>query len=74
MITSSDSFTTYDLGKYYVILPVDGPATKHYALSNSAQRVEPGFVYNSGTNSSFLTVEQMRSLIREHVDTNFSPV
>ena len=29
--------------------------------------VPQGFAYNSGTNPDFLSVEQLRELIREHV-------
>jgi hypothetical protein len=30
-------------------------------------RVEPGFAYDSGRNTDFLTVDQLKTLIREHV-------
>ena len=75
MITASDSFTTIDLGAYYAILPSDGRLRNFYqeATIESAP-VPAGFAYNSGTNSEFLTVEQIRALIREHVDPTFAPV
>jgi len=75
MITASDSFSTYDLGPYYAILPSDGSTEALYGSAGfSLQPVPAGFAYNSGTNSDFLTVEQLRSLIREHVDQAFAPV
>ena len=75
MITSADSFTTYDLGQYYAILPSDGRAQSIYAKSGSSlTSVPPGFAYNSGSNPDFLTVEQLRDLISEHVDPNFQPL
>jgi len=66
MITSSDSFTTYDLGKYYVILP----QTTFWNLSEfikkyNAKKVEEGFNYNSGINEYFLTVAELKKLISE---------
>jgi UDP-N-acetylglucosamine 4,6-dehydratase (inverting) len=72
MITSSDSFSTYDLGKYYVILPL----TMHWKLNEyinafNAKKVADGFHYNSGTNTEWLSVEQIRNLIQLHVDPNF---
>lgn len=72
MITISDSFTTYDLGKYYVILPQTSnwdlnEYTKHF----NAVKVAQGFSYNSGTNTEWLSVNQLRSLIKDHVDGNF---
>jgi UDP-N-acetylglucosamine 4,6-dehydratase/5-epimerase len=72
MITASDSFTTYDLGKYYVILP---QATNwdldEYIEYFKAIKAPEGFNYNSGTNAEWLTVENLRSLIKEHVDADF---
>ena len=75
MITSSDSFSTIDLGRYYAILPSDGSVRRRYqAAGLPVNCVEPGFAYNSGTNSDFLSVDQLRDLIVEHVDSNFKPV
>jgi UDP-N-acetylglucosamine 4,6-dehydratase len=75
MITASDSFTTIDLGAYYAILPSDGQLLERYRCeSRSFSNVEPGFAFNSGSNSEFLSVDQLRALIREHVDTSFAPV
>ncbi|MEI6828846.1 MAG: UDP-N-acetylglucosamine 4,6-dehydratase (inverting) [Synechococcaceae cyanobacterium ELA445] len=74
MITASDSFTTVDLGPYFAILPSDGSVSRRYRESEShLSLVKPGFAYNSGTNSDFLSVEQLRHLIREHLDPEFTP-
>ena len=75
MITESDSFTTIDLGPYYAILPSDGRVQQRYAeMGVSTAAVPKGFAYNSGTNPDFLSVEQLRVLIRDHVDSSFLPV
>ena len=75
MITESDSFTTLDLGRYYAILPARGQVTvERCAQDRSAKPVEVGFAYNSGRNQNFLSVEQLRALIREHIDPAFQPV
>ena len=74
MITASDSFTTVDLGQYYAILPSDGWVEAKYREAGlPINPVKEGFAYNSGTNPDFLTIEQLRELIREHVDTSFEP-
>jgi len=74
MITSSDSFTTIDLGEYYAILPSDGRVQRLYKDADISSAVVPsGFAYNSGSNPEFLSVEQLRSLIRENVDSAFQP-
>ena len=72
MITDSDSYYTYDLGKYYTILP----ATHKWKLEEfiekfGAQKVKPGFQYNSGENEQWESVEDLRGLIKEHVDPAF---
>jgi len=73
MITSSDSPNTVDLGAYYAILQA-GAKVKDYLERRSAAAVDPYFSYNSGSNPDFLSVEQIRSLIRLHVDPHFEPV
>jgi UDP-N-acetylglucosamine 4,6-dehydratase/5-epimerase len=68
MITSSDSFTTYDLGKYYVILPqIPHWKIPDYIAHFMATPVPAGFSYSSGANEHFLTVSELRALIAEHV-------
>lgn len=72
MITASDSFHTYDLGKYYTILPsVPRFSKDKYKEYFNAQLVPNGFNYNSGDNTEWETVEGLRSLIKEHVDSEF---
>ena len=74
MITSSDSFSTIDLGSYYAILPSDGSVQRLYqAAGLPVKPVDAGFAYNSGTNPDFLSVDQLRDLIRQHVDSSFQP-
>ena len=74
MITSSDSFNTLDLGRYYAVLPSDGELRTIYLNSSKEiKTVSPGFVYNSGSNPNFLTVEEIRNLIKLHVDPDFEP-
>jgi len=72
MISASDSYNTVDLGTYYAILP----QSSHYSLDeycehHHAQPVPQGFAYNSGANPDFLSVEQLRELIRTFVDPAF---
>ena len=74
MITCSDSFSTIDLGRYYAILPSDGSTLKRYQDKKiEYQAVNTGFAYDSSTNPDFLSVEQLRGLIKKHVDRSFIP-
>jgi UDP-N-acetylglucosamine 4,6-dehydratase (inverting) len=72
MITESDSFLTYDLGKYYTILPSTHKwKIEDFIAQFNAQKVPIGFKYTSGQNTEWETVESLRALIKEHVDPNF---
>jgi len=68
MISSSDSFFTYDLGKYYTILP-QAPiwSLDDYVRKNQAQRVPEGFSYNSNNNLEWETVSTLREKIQKYV-------
>ena len=75
MITSSDSFTTIDLGQYYSILPSDHRLFKRYQQSDVEFTLVPSdFSYSSGSNPNFLSVYDIRSLIRQHIIPGFKPL
>jgi UDP-N-acetylglucosamine 4,6-dehydratase len=66
MITASDSFNTVDLGRYFAILPSAGQHTvESYCAQYGGRPVEPGYAYNSGNNTDFLTVAELCNLIAE---------
>lgn len=73
MITVSDSFYTYDLGKYYTILPsVPHLWTfEEFIKEFKAKKVEFGFRYSSDENTEWETVDSLRKLIKENLDPNF---
>jgi UDP-N-acetylglucosamine 4,6-dehydratase/5-epimerase len=68
MITASDSPNTVDLGAYYAILPSGAEYTiDDYCARMNATRVKPGFSYDSGSNSDFLTVPQLQAMIQAEI-------
>ena len=72
MITPSDSFNTYDLGKYYTILPSVPNWNVHDFVEHfNANKVPEGFSYNSGENGEWVDAEDLRPLIVKHVDPTF---
>ncbi len=73
MITPSDSGNTVDIGQYFAVLPFNKTLIDSYVAHRKATKVPDGFSYNSSNNSEFLTVEQIRSLIRTHVNPLFVP-
>ncbi|CAA0219369.1 Polysaccharide biosynthesis protein. Probable UDP-sugar epimerase [Tenacibaculum maritimum] len=75
MITSSDSYNTVDIGKYYVILPQQSPHSSYtkeeYKKEFEGIDVPKGFSYDSSTNSDWETVASLRELVVKHVDEDF---
>ena len=68
MITASDSYSTYDLGDYYVILPLETKWNLSDFLTEfNAKKVKQGFSYNSKENTTFLSVQELRELIEKHL-------
>jgi UDP-N-acetylglucosamine 4,6-dehydratase len=73
MISISDAINTYDIGKYYVIFPQEPIFNlEKYLTAFQAVKVDKHFSYNSGTNTSWETVDSLRRLVKNHVDSNFN--
>jgi UDP-N-acetylglucosamine 4,6-dehydratase len=74
MISISDSYNTFDLGHYYVILPQLPIWDKsNYVQTNNAKQVKQNFQYNSGENTEMLSIDEIRNLIINHLDSTFIP-
>jgi UDP-N-acetylglucosamine 4,6-dehydratase len=68
MITASDSPNTVDLGGYYAILPSGAEyGIDDYCTRMNATRVRPGFSYDSGSNTDFLSVPQLQEMIKAEI-------
>ena len=44
-----------------------------FMAAGGGKRCKPGFRYSSDTNTDWLTVDQLRDLIRANVDSEFAP-
>jgi FlaA1/EpsC-like NDP-sugar epimerase len=74
MITNSDSINTIEFSEYYAILGTSMQENlKDYKKIFNARLVPSGFSYESGNNPEFLSVEQIRSLIKTLINPEFSP-
>ncbi len=73
MISETDSINTIEFDPYYAILPSVpiSYSKEEYLKHYSAEFVQDGFSYNSGTNDKWETVESLRKLIVRHVDSKF---
>lgn len=74
MITPSDSLNTIEIDKYYIICPttLNKFDKQDYLEHYSAKEVSSGFSYNSGENTEWLTVDDIRNLIALHVQPGFN--
>jgi len=75
MITRSDSPNTLDIGDYYAILGSGSHNQREkYLKRKLTKEVDHNFAYDSGTNEEFLTVEEIRTLIKQHINPEFVPL
>ncbi|HNL70116.1 MAG TPA: UDP-N-acetylglucosamine 4,6-dehydratase (inverting) [Leptospiraceae bacterium] len=66
MITETDAISTIEFEKHFVILPSFQPAWNidEFRSHFKGSFCKEGFRYNSGENSDYLSVEQLRNLIQ----------
>ena len=63
MISSEDSRSTIELEKYYIIKPESEELRDRILIKGKP--VDVNFEYNSGNNSQWLSIQQMKDLIKE---------
>lgn len=74
MISEMDSLSTVEFKGHYVIMPTISPWDQDdFIKKMEGKKVGFGFKYSSDTNNDWLTVDQLRSEIREHFDPFFEP-
>jgi len=64
MITKEDAPNTIEYNDYYIILPQIDLKNIEYKYPN-AKKVAPDFEYHSGNNTQWLSVDDMRNLIKD---------
>jgi UDP-N-acetylglucosamine 4,6-dehydratase (inverting) len=74
MITAHDALNAVEFDDHYVMLPTmriwDVDA---YLRERRGTCCDPTFSYASDTNADWLSIDQLRALIKEHVDPTFDP-
>ena len=63
MVTVEDSMTTYEYDKHYIVYP-QMVWSVHRKVEPTGKKVPEGFSYSSGNNTEWLTVEQIRELLK----------
>ena len=80
MITTADSFNSFDLGKYYAIIhPYNEIKLNQYkdhfhSLNLQFNKMRMGFSYNSKDNKPYLTIDEIRALIKKNLLKDFKPI
>ena len=73
MITITDALSTVEFDRYFVILPsIELWDVAKFASTFNGKLCCDGFCYNSGTNSEWLSVDEIRDLIKSHIDPTFT--
>lgn len=73
MITKTDSTSSLEFSKYFVIQPsMSLWDSSEYCEKFSGTPCDEGFCYNSGNNTDWLTVDDIRELIKTHLDPAFT--
>lgn len=68
MITTTDAINSVEFANYFVILPsIPLWDVEEFKKTFQGRSCPDGFCYNSGTNTDWLEVAQLQSLIGEHV-------
>lgn len=63
MVTVEDSLTTYEYDKHFIVYP-QMVWSDSKRPNPTGKKVEEGFSYSSGNNAEWLTVEQMKELLK----------
>lgn len=72
LITASDSFTTYDALDVFINLPDNDELTisKFKSKYKHFKKVPTNFSYTSGNNSDFLSINDLKKLVKEQINQN----
>ena len=63
MISEEDAMTTYEYEWYYKILPTLNKWHMDKNRIKDGKKVNRGFVYSSGNNTQWLTIEDLKNII-----------
>lgn len=77
MVTGTDALNTIETQKHYIIVPASPFCSiqdnvERYSEDHEGTLVPSGFNYSSGTNSEWLSVDNLREVIFEHLGVNLS--
>ena len=66
LISKADSLNTYDIKKYYLLLPNTKETIHYYQKKFQAKKVNKNFEYTSNTINNFLNINELKELIEKN--------
>ena len=66
LISEADSLNTYDIKKYYLLLPNNQKIISYYKKKFQAKKVNKDFKYTSNVINKFLSVNNLKELIKKN--------
>lgn len=75
LVSYDDSFNSLENKKYYIILPkLKDKEIQRLAKIFSAKKINKAMTYNSQFNEKFLSVNEIRELIKKNINSKFNPI
>ena len=66
LLSKAENNKTVDLGKCYVVVGTTNDKTEKYYSGKKFKKVKKDFSYSSGTNEKFLSVKDLKDLIKRN--------
>ena len=64
LISKAENHTTVDLGKCFVVVGTTNEKTKKFYNKKKHRKLDKDFVYTSGTNKDFLSISDLKKLLK----------
>ena len=72
LVSEADSLSTYDIKKYYLLLPNIKKTMQYYQKKHNANLVGKNFKYNSNTVGKFIKINELKNLINNYLKFDYN--
>ena len=66
IISNQDARSTYRMNDFYVLLSDNKKLEEFYEKKFKIKKVKPDFFYNSGSNKNFLSIKDLKKILKEN--------
>ena len=71
IISNQDARSTYRMNDFYVLLSDNKKLEEFYEKKFKIKKVKPDFFYNSGSNKNFLSIKDLKKILKENKFINW---